>query len=326
LLFTMWAGFGIAIMLAIALPNVIWQAAHGWPTLEFLHNVKASHKAQGLQPLTFLLSQVGAMHPLNVLIWATGVVVLLRARSIANMRWLGIAYLVFFAIMLLQYAKDYYLLPVYPAFLAAGAIAWKSRAAARSKEGQSLPAFSPLEFALVVTGALIVPVTIPLMSPEGWMRYTTKANLAPESRTNQRVPLPQYFSDHFGWQEQSDAVIGAYRALTADEQRHVCVYADNYGEAAALDFIGKREEPRLPAAISGHNSYWLWGPRGCSGELMIAVTGRTPEELQREYRSVTVVAHVRSKWATAYEEKNVYLLRGRLPSAPFDWSKLKNYS
>ena len=49
------------------------------------------------------------------------------------------------------------------------------------------------------------------------------------------------------------------------------IVASNYGEAAAIDFFGARYG--LPPALSGHNNYWLWGPRGYSGNVVIDVNG-----------------------------------------------------
>jgi hypothetical protein len=173
-----------------------------------------------------------------------------------------------------------------------------------------------LEVALVVVGTLILPMTSPVLAPDAWTRYA--AGLGQHQ-------LPQFFADRFGFQEQVNLVVKAFRTLSPEDQRNVCIYADNYGEAGAVDVLGHREEPRLPAAISGHNNYWWWGPRGCSGELVIAISGGTPEELQQKYSSVTIVGNAQNRWAMPYENRNVYLLRGRLTVAPFDWAKLRHY-
>src|SRR5262249_39567887 len=51
----------------------------------------------------------------------------------------------------------------------------------------------------------------------------------------------------------------------------------NYGEAAAIDLFGPAEG--LPPAISGHNQYGLWGPRGYDGSIVLRINGR--EDLWR---------------------------------------------
>ncbi len=78
--------------------------------------------------------------------------------------------------------------------------------------------------------------------------------------------LPQYFADMFGWLEMAAAVSAVYRDLPPDERAKAVFFALNYGEAAALDIYG----PALggPPAISAHNSYYLWGPGGASGDVV----------------------------------------------------------
>ena len=76
-------------MLAIALPNVLWQIHHHWPTLEFLRNGRDAGKNTVLSPLHFFLAQFAMLGPFNALVWIAGLVALLRAKSIRDGRWLG---------------------------------------------------------------------------------------------------------------------------------------------------------------------------------------------------------------------------------------------
>jgi hypothetical protein len=68
--------------------------------------------------------------------------------------------------------------------------------------------------------------------------------------------------------------------LPPEEQSQACVLAGNYGEAGAIDFFG--EKHGLPKAINGHNSYYLWGPRGCNGETVVAI-GVSQERLEEVF-------------------------------------------
>lgn len=43
--------------------------------------------------------------------------------------------------------------------------------------------------------------------------------------------------------------------LACDERRRVCIFAQNYGQAGAMDSFGP--SLGLPRAIAGHSSYWL---------------------------------------------------------------------
>ena len=88
-----WAVAGLALMILIALPNVLWQIHNHWPTLEFLRNGQRGHKNIVLNPVQFFLAQFNNMQPVNALLWIPGVVALLRAKSIRDGRWLGLTYL-----------------------------------------------------------------------------------------------------------------------------------------------------------------------------------------------------------------------------------------
>jgi Dolichyl-phosphate-mannose-protein mannosyltransferase len=334
LLFSRWTAIAIALMVLIALPNVLWQVHNHWPTLEFLRDGQLRHKNVLLKPLPFFGAQVLMLNPLSTFLWITGVVSLLRARTVSFARWLGLTYIFFFAIMLALHAKDYYLAPIYPALFSAGALAWESRFLRERPDGTRAfgwPVLA-LETVLVVTGALLLPLAAPVLAPDTWVRYATNLHLkdgGSKTETAATSELPQFFADRFGWQQLSDQIVATFRTLPASDRAKVCVFTDNYGEAGASDFLGRRIEPSLPPAISGHNSYWLWGPRGCDGQLVIAYVDDTPEKLQQFYEQVTVVGGITDRLAMPFEHKNLYLLRGLKGPSPLapgpQWLKQKDY-
>ena len=84
--------------------------------------------------------------------------------------------------------------------------------------------------------------------------------------------LSQYYADMFGWRELAAQVAEVYRALPADEQKEAVFLGNNYGEAAAIDVLGR--PLGLPPAVSGHNNYFLWGPQGHDGSVVIRLGGR----------------------------------------------------
>lgn len=326
-----WAAAGIALMILIALPNVLWQIRNHWPTLEFLRNGQTGHKNIVLNPVQFFLAQFNNMQPANALLWIPGVVALLRAKSIRDGRWLGLTCLFFFAGMLVLHAKDYYLAAVYPAYFAAGGIAWERRfAGLRGVQHNRIVAFPVFEAVLLFTSLLLLPMSSPVLRPATWVRYTKALHLhGNKMETMATGPLPQFYADRFGWQQEVTLVLGAFRSLSPQDQRRVCIFGNNYGEAGAIDLLGARQGAdqglHLPPALSGQNNYWLWGTYGCDPEVSIAVISDSPEAIARKYRSVAVVGRLDNPWAMPIEHKNVYLLRGRRASAPFKWSDERFY-
>ena len=324
-LFNKWAAAGVALLILIALPNLIWQIHNHWPTLEFLHNGQVENKNIKLAPLPFLGKQILNLQPVTVLIWGAGLIWLLRNPLAKNWRWLGLTYLFFLAVMMAMHAKDYYVAPIYPILFAAGGIAWEQRFASRRRVAENrIFAFPVLETALVVVGVLILPLAIPVMRPSTWIAYTKALHLynASDNTENQSSgPLPQFYADRFGWQEEVDQVSRIYHSLSPADQAKVAIYCSNYGEASAINFLGHG----LPTAISGHNSYWLWGPRGATGDIMIVINGATPDEMHKFYDSVEIAGRMDNPLSMPYERRNIYLVRGRRKNVLEDWLSFKHY-
>jgi hypothetical protein len=321
ILWTRWTVLGLVLMAVLLLPYVHWQIANGWPTLEFLHNGRTGGKSVVLNPLEFTRAQIFTMGPVNAFLWVTGIVAPLRARSIADSRWLGLTYVFFFALMCATHAKDYYLEGIYPAFFAAGAIAWEQRfAASHSVQRGNLFAFPVYESLLIVLTLVILPMCSPVLRPAAWVRYTTALHLPHDNTETLRTgPLPQFFADRFGWDQEVSLVARAFQRLSPREQQRVCIFGNNYGEAGAIDFLGRLHHDSFPPALSPQNNYWLWGTHGCDPNISIAVIHDTPQAIAQKYQSVTIVGTRADPYSMPFEHGNVYLLRGRRPSAPFDW-------
>jgi hypothetical protein len=326
-LFSRWAALGIVLLIVIALPNVIWQIHHHWPTLEFLRNGQIRHKNVTLNPLQFFLAQFSNMQPVNALLWITGVVSLLRAKSIRDGRWLGVTYVLFFVGMAAMHAKDYYLAGIYPALFAAGAIAWERWfAGSRGVQRNRIVAFPVFEGVLLVTGLLILPMASPVLRPDAWVRYTSAMHLHGDKlETSETGPLPQFYADRFGWDQLTTDVVNTYRSLSPEDQKQACLVMTNYGEAGAVDLLGKKMEPSLPAAIGNQNSYWDWGTHGCTWQVVIFVSDATPADMEARYESVQVIARLDNPYAMPFEHKYVYLARRRKASMRVDWADWKDY-
>jgi hypothetical protein len=162
------------------------------------------------------------------------------------------------------------------------------------------------------------------MRPSTWIAYTKALHLYNASDNTEYQSsglLPQFYADRFGWQEEVDQVSRIYHSLSPEDQAKVGIYGSNYGEASAINFLGHG----LPTAISGHNSYWLWGPRGATGDVMIVINGATPEEMHKFYDSVQIAGRMDNPYSMPYERRNIYLVRGRRKNVLGDWLSFKHY-
>src|SRR6185295_1320714 len=116
------------------------------------------------------------------------------------------------------------------------------------------------------------------------------AVLAPNRRAEERTGtarVPEFLAHMCGWPGIVETVVGVYRQLPAEDRERVAILAPNYGVAGAIDRLGR---PRgLPRALSGHNSYWLWGPQGERGEVVIVI-GESEARLREWFAEVTHAA------------------------------------
>jgi 4-amino-4-deoxy-L-arabinose transferase-like glycosyltransferase len=323
IVFTRGAALGVALVVLLALPNLLWQIHNHFPTLEFLHNGKVGHKNVSLSPLQFLHAQELMLSPFSLPLWSAGVVWLLASRRSRPWRFLGWTYIVFLVLMMAtRDAKDYYLAPIYPALFAAGGVCWQALLTKR-RTRWIVPAYATL---LVITGILIVPMSLPILRPQQWLDYTAHMHLrdkASNTENEATSAFPQFYADRFGWQEMVDQVTRIYNALPAADRARAGIFGSNYGEASAINFLGAGRG--LPFAISGHNNYWLWGPHGETGDVIIVINGASLDEMRKYYDSVEIAGVMDHPYAMPFEHRNIYLCRGRKGSLAKDWSEFKNY-
>jgi hypothetical protein len=314
-----WFLAAIALTVALALPNLLWQIHNHWPTWEFLHNGKVENKNVTVGPVAFVIEQILTLHPLNILVWGVGLVWLLVSPRARGFRWIATTYLFFLALMIALHAKDYYVIPIYPALFAAGGLAWEGAAINSRTRAWRIATVSAV---LIATGLLILPMASPVLPPTQWVSYTRALRLTNENQENQKLgALPQFYADRFGWQEMVDEVTHIYNSLPAEDRSKAGILCSNYGEASAINFLGHD----LPFAISGHNNYWLWGPHGYTGEVMIIVNGASLEEMRKSYSDVTIAGEMDAPWSMPYEHRHIFLARGRKSNLVTGWAELKHY-
>jgi 4-amino-4-deoxy-L-arabinose transferase-like glycosyltransferase len=316
-----WFAIAVLLIVLIALPNFLWQVHYHFPTLEWLRGIQHSDKDVKLAPLPFFLQQIMMLTPHNILLWGIGVLWLLVARAARSVRFLGVFYLVFLAMMMALHAKDYYLAPAYPIFFAAGAIAWSTWAGDRRWRNAAVGVYA----AVLVAGIFIfLPFSVPVLAPQQWLAYAQRLHFKPQDSENHDATiLPQFYADRFGWHELVEQVAQIYNALPPQERAVTGVFAGNYGQASAINILGKPYG--LPTAISGHQNYWIWGPGNYTGEEMIIISGATPEEVRQSYASCAIVGERNHIYAMPWEHGHIYLCRGRKSTYQADWKELKHY-
>ncbi len=267
-----WLAAGIALL--IWLPNVVWNFQHHWPFLELMHNVRSSGRDVTRAPVAFIVAEAIFMNWVTAPIWLGGLAWFFFGRDRSDnqpargrYRILGWTFLVMLAMFVALKGKAYYLWPGFVILFAAGGVAiesWLGRFKAR------WPAATYVSV-MVIGGAFFAPLMLPVLPPYTFIRYVQDYHLPLPHLEHQPLgPLnQQIYADMFGWKEMAQKVAAAYDDLPPKVREQTAIFAEDYGEAGAIDFFGPQYG--LPAAISGHQSYWLWGPRNYTGESMIIV-------------------------------------------------------
>jgi hypothetical protein len=320
ILWSRWTLAGVGLIVLISLPYLMWQVHHQWPTLVWLNNVNHSHKNVKLGPLAFVGAQIMMLNPISILLLLPGLVWLFAAKTARDFRWIGLMYVVLLAIMIHLFAKDYYVAPFYPVLFAAGAIAWQDLFSGSRKTAWLMPAWCRV---MVIVGVITLPMGIPVLPPYTWIRYTRALHMTSAKTENAMTgPLPQFYADRFGWQQLVTEVARIYNSLSPADRNKVGIYCSNYGEAGAIDLFGPKNG--LPPAISGHQNYYFWGPRGYSGDLLIVI-GSSKSDVERYCNSVQQVGEVDNPLAMPFENGPIYLCRGgKIPLSAF-WPNVKNW-
>jgi hypothetical protein len=304
-----WIWIGGAIALAIFLPNLIWEARHGWPQIQVVRNAQEFKNVQ-ISPAQFLFEQVLFLQPLALPIWLAGLIWYFALPEGKRFRFLGWAYIVVMAIFIGFDGKSYYALPVYPILMAAGGAALEKLFAAPKRRWLTV-AYPAL---LVIVGILTIPFGVPVLPVDTFLKYSDLLPYAHAVKTERdaTADLPQLYADMFGWENMAEQIGRVYHDLPPAEQQDCAILAGNYGEAGAIDHYGP--SLGLPKAISGHNSYYDWGPRSYTGSCVI-LFGERADQYKDYFGESNLVATITDPYV-GVAERNVHVYVCRKPSAP----------
>jgi len=321
--FNPWIWIGGLAAFLVLLPNLLWNLHYEWPFLQLIRAIRAEGRDVVLGPLQFFFQQLLVVNPFAAPIWLAGLFALLFWRPLRPYRALGWAYLVSYTVIFLQHGKNYYLAPVYPMLFAAGAVAIDSVLGELPSPRAWL---KPVIVSVVLlSGAYLSPIVVPMFSPERFLAYakTLPFKLPVNEHSHARAALPQWYSDQFGWKEIADETAVAWNRIPQAERSDCGIFAQDYGQAGAIDFFGRREG--LPGAMSGDRTYWIWGPHNYSGNCMIVLDDRK-EVLERYWNQVEFVGRsAPNDWALE-QQIPVFVCTGKkFDSWANVWPRLKRW-
>ncbi len=305
-----WFAVGAVIAAAFTIPDIWWQAQHQWATIAMTHVLNQENGGLG-NIGTWVIGQLLITALALVWVWVAGLRFLWRS---GRPLWRALAWaygLLFVFFALTTGAKIYYLAGAYLYLLAAGAVAIDGWLAARPGRLRNLL------LATGLTTALALPFVLPVL-PAAHIGSTAKVNtVAAES---------------IGWPQLVGTVRTVWASLPPRQRASAVIFASNYGEASAINVLGRGTG--LPTAVSGHNTYWWWGPGNPRATTVVAVMpgpvngGGDAAYLRQFFTSVRAAATLSNPYRIHNQEfdGHVYLCTG--PRRPWGlmWPQLRSYS
>jgi 4-amino-4-deoxy-L-arabinose transferase-like glycosyltransferase len=276
-------------------------------------------------------------------------------------RIFGWTYLVMLVTFIVLKGKNYYLAPAYPILFAAGAVAFQritSKKGQEAKQEQEAGAGgrtitkqeqsagtggrqtvdsvhlrpAPASWTwirvvyvwiIILGGATLAPLSVPILSPETYIRYQQALGFEPSKSEHQDTgPLPQHFADEFGWEDMTRGVAQVYNSLSPEERAQTAIFANSYGQAGAIDFCGPAYG--LPKAISNHQNYWYWGPRHYTGKIVI-VLGSDGEGDRDHFKTVEEPARTDHPYSRRDEHFPILLCRELNQDLHSLWPSIKSW-
>ena len=303
-----WLWLGIAVALLIFLPNFVWQAQHGFVSLDFLRHIHERDVRIG-RARYFLPEQL-ELTLLAFPLWVAGLHFYLLSPAGRRFRPLGWMYLVPLLLFVIAKGRAYYLAAAYPMLYAAGAV-WLEPWLASLRRPAAIRAmiWTALVADMLIIAAFFLPIA-PVNST--WWKAAIKLN--------------EDFPEEIGWPELVETVAKIRDSLPQEDRARLAILGTNYGEAGAINLYGPRYG--LPAAISGVNSFWQRGYGETPPETLIVI-GLSRGDLENKFASCEVAGHTWNRYGVRNEETrdhpDIFVCRHLRESWPELWKNFRYF-
>jgi 4-amino-4-deoxy-L-arabinose transferase-like glycosyltransferase len=341
-LLTRWPWLGAGLCVLLITPYLLWQAANGWPTLEYW-TAYGSARVYQISLQQYFINILVFMSPFLLPLWVAGLYRIFRpfggtdkvpSTAPKSKIWIdnlpyaffGILFLVTLVLLFSLHASIRLLAASFIPLVAAGAVFYEeliSRITARIP-WQSLAQAAALLY-LAAAVAINAPVCLPIFPIDSLPGYTKILRPLYQSTrefNGEINSLPMMLAGRLGWDQIVEQAAQVYNELPEEDRAVAGVYTDWYWTAGAVDMLGPRYG--LPHAVSGSLTYYLWGP-GYSWDVMLLITSRT-NPMSVFFETCENKGQVRfdSEYLEFY---SVHLFVCRQPKVPAEtiWSSAKLY-
>jgi len=298
-----WFWSGIALALAIFLPNFLWLARHDFISYRFLQHIHVRDVGEG-RANGFLFDQLRiCVNLFAAPLWLAGLVGFLRDR---RYRMLAFMYLIPLILFFIGKGRGYYMAAAYPMLLAMGAAMGERWVSSLPRWGRRT--VEAIFFAgLALVGVYFIALIIPLQSSGPLREFALERN--------------GDLREEFGWDQMVKTVAEIRDSLPADQRASVGVLTGNYGEQGAIEILGPAYH--LPPPISMTNSAWLRS-FPTSPPTTLIVLGYSREKAERAFTGCRLAGHNVNSEGVKNEESeyhpDIFLCGGPRKPWPEFWN------
>ncbi len=305
MLLSPWLWAGCVLALGIWSPNIVWNAQHDWAAVAMMHRLHEENSTLGAS-LAFIPEQIIVVGPVLAVLWIAGLRRLLRHPF---GRPLGYAFLVMLVLYAVTGAKSYYLAGGYYMLFAAGGV-WAEERLLHRPPAKGVRGW----VALMVAGAVVaMPLTLPVLPASALAKGPWEG------------AIDKDLSATVGWPSLVGQIAAIADRLPVSERANLVIYTGDYGAAGAVDLYGARYG--LPHAISGHNTYWWWGPVGAHNGAPTIAVDLPKQYLQTIFTEVTPAGTVATPDGVWTEERGdpIWICRDQRISWAQAWPAARHY-
>lgn len=290
LLRSYWLLPAVAVAALLAFPNLYWNLVNEWPSLAFYRSV-GEEKNIPTSPADALLLQFAAMNPATVFVSVPGLLYLLFSRRARRYRALGITFLMLLLVIVFSgQRRGDRIVGSYAIVFAAGGAFWDHWATRtwRRRVRWAVPAM------LLLVGALVVPVSLPVLSPQSAESYFEAIGETPEleaADVGHKIPL--HLLGRLEWDEVARTVVSAVEELSPDERGRAVVLAPHWVYASVVEYYGRNSA--LPPVVSPQNAYYFWRREAVGHDIAVSIA-IDPAVLARYFAETRTVGMFRCRY------------------------------
>lgn len=309
----------IAALIAflIFLPNVIWQYLHHWPVLTHMKELTETQLVNNT--IEGLIKAQLISNGTALLLWVPGLLLLLFHKSLAQLRWVGFSYFVLLILLIYFKGKPYYAFGIYPVVFAISAYAIEQTTQHLNTSLKYL-----IAFLLLLPNVIFMPMSIPILPIYRAIAYFKSMHLDGFLYwgDGEKHEITQDYGDMLGWDEITTLTAKAYAKIPEHQRNATTIFVENYGEAGAIDHLGKKY--KLPPVVSLSSSFTLWAPERIAYQYIIYVDDKGQvEKIKPAYAKAELIGTVSDKLALEYSTKIWLLTAPKADINPVYQSSLK---